>query len=63
MVKIKVTYEGPTSREYTVDDETAKSLLAPGTRLSETRAFVDIDERRYAIMMANVLVIEEVEKQ
>jgi hypothetical protein len=58
--KIRITFEGNVTREYEVENEVGDQLLAGCTKLSETRAFKDTGHRRHAVMMANVLEIEEI---
>jgi hypothetical protein len=60
MTKITITFVGPTTRSYDVEDAVANELLAEGHKLSETRMFKDTKYQRHTIMMANVLMIEEV---
>jgi len=57
---IKITFEGNITRVYEVEPIVGDQLLAGCIKLSETRAFKDTKHRRHAIMMANVLEIEEV---
>lgn len=60
MKTIRITSVSGSVRDYKVEVEVADKLLSSGTKLSETRTFKDSNNRRHAIMMANIVEIEEV---
>jgi len=60
MKRIRIVFEGGPIRVLDVEDDIAEKLFSRSFKLHESFSFQDTSYRRYCVMMANVLLVEEI---